>query len=410
MDCNGPQAQIGRTGERAAVFVGSLIIIVFMVTAVAVRANAAVSEQRLADVDVKLGNGGVDVGVSAPDLGTEVDVGVGVGDGELDAGVNAETPAGNVNVGVGNGSDSGESPSQGSSDSTQGSTSNDGSDSGGGSSSDSPKSSTASDGAASDDGRDRGSSSEKSASGDDSVGSASGTGTDGDAANVNDASEVDRTGDARADGGNTSVISQFIASIPDWVWLVFAVLGLTLLALGVFAVRERRRRQAADRVALLDPLTGIANVKAFDERMAAEWSRAQRYRGELGLLVIDLDKFKHVNDENGHAAGDRVLVETAQQLTERTRSTDFCARVGGDEFAVICPETEIDGLRRLRGELEATLPETIGNGVGASIGAAVLRSTDEKPDDLVKRADAAMYQRKSLRREVKDGRHSKIAA
>ncbi|MGH2958824.1 MAG: GGDEF domain-containing protein [Solirubrobacterales bacterium] len=153
-------------------------------------------------------------------------------------------------------------------------------------------------------------------------------------------------------------------------------------------------------MATRDPLTEIANVKAFEDRLSHEWSRSQRYGGSLGILMIDLDRFKEVNDVHGHSAGDRVLVSVANELCTHTRDTDLVARIGGDEFAVICPQTTIQGLQKLREQLEAELPSAIGFGVGVSIGAAEMKTRDKQSSEMLERADAAMYARKSSRRRA----------
>ena len=96
-------------------------------------------------------------------------------------------------------------------------------------------------------------------------------------------------------------------------------------------------------LAMSDPLTGLANHRTFHSALAAEAERARRHRRRLALAVIDVDHFKAVNDLHGHMAGDRVLVEVARRLSAASRSGDILARVGGEEFAWIIPEADIEG-------------------------------------------------------------------
>ena len=199
-----------------------------------------------------------------------------------------------------------------------------------------------------------------------------------------------------SNNSNLLIIDRIVAFVPAWVWVVFGLLLSIALVSAVFAWVERRRRRASNLIALVDPLTGAANVKAFDARIEQEWKRARRYDRPLGVMMIDLDRFKAVNDKNGHAAGNRVLVELTQQLSRRFRESDLVARVGGDEFSVLCPETTLSALVGLREELELKLPPLIGFDVGVSIGIAQMREEDQGPHEALERADASMYRRKRL--------------
>jgi diguanylate cyclase (GGDEF)-like protein len=171
----------------------------------------------------------------------------------------------------------------------------------------------------------------------------------------------------------------------------------------LFAPRSRRSRKDA----LIDPLTGIPNRLAFDERLSEEWRRARRYKRPLGLLMLDLDELKEINDTEGHAAGDRVLRAVAECISEDIRHSDQVARLGGDEFVVLCPETPAEALNqtaeKLRERLEA-------RGIAISMGRAELEPGDESPHDLVARADVAMHQHKQRRRTVREGTRRRQAA
>jgi len=172
-----------------------------------------------------------------------------------------------------------------------------------------------------------------------------------------------------------------------------------LLALAISNAQMRARLIAE---ATTDPLTGLANHRSFKERLAEEMARAQRHRRPLALAVIDLDHFKRVNDRFGHQVGDAVLVEAARRLRERCRATDLIARVGGEEFAWLMPET--DGLdawqaaERAREALAGTLFATAGR-VTASIGVCDLTHAGTA-DDLYRFADGALYWAKHHGRDV----------
>lgn len=190
-----------------------------------------------------------------------------------------------------------------------------------------------------------------------------------------------------------------IARAVDGIPLAFrAALLLLIFATSILAVvsfRERRRATAVARVAQLDHLTGLANREGFDRQMAIEWQRALRHGRPLGMVFVDLDHFKSFNDTHGHVAGDRLLREVAAAITATARGSDFTARLGGDEFVVVCPDTDEEGLQHLVQRLRV---EASGMSVSLSIGAAAKLDSDATPDELVHRADVAMYAAKGGRR------------
>jgi diguanylate cyclase (GGDEF)-like protein len=145
--------------------------------------------------------------------------------------------------------------------------------------------------------------------------------------------------------------------------------------------------------AFTDPLTGLANHRAFQEQLHVEVARAQRHGRPLALALLDVDRFKSINDLAGHATGDRVLAKLAGRLRAGLRTEDVIARTGGDEFAVLLPETGEDEafavLERARRELEVT-PLFEGMHVTVSAGICVLgRAADG--DTLLRLADGALY-------------------
>jgi diguanylate cyclase (GGDEF)-like protein len=112
-----------------------------------------------------------------------------------------------------------------------------------------------------------------------------------------------------------------------------------------FALRDKVRAEAElQRIAETDALTGLSNRRAFDQRLAQEWQRAQREQTPLSLLFIDIDHFKRLNDTYGHATGDEVLAVVAERIMSGTqRAVDLTARYGGEEFAVVLPNTSLEG-------------------------------------------------------------------
>lgn len=187
------------------------------------------------------------------------------------------------------------------------------------------------------------------------------------------------------------VITQIVEKIPAWMRWALIALALAALISSALLAREMHRRREAEEDAMVDALTGISNRKAFERRLDLEWKRAERYGRSLGLLLLDLDGFKQVNDIHGHAAGDVVLREVAERLDQRMRDTDLVARIGGDEFAVICPETGARDLESISNHLAEAATRDLTNPVGVSIGVAEYRPGDPSMDELIDRADQAMY-------------------
>ncbi len=159
-----------------------------------------------------------------------------------------------------------------------------------------------------------------------------------------------------------------------------------------------------------NPLTGAYNRRHFDDRLGSGIAYALRHHGDLGLLLLNLDRFKSVNDTHGHRAGDTVLAFVAGLVSSRLRAEDIFARYGGEEFAVILRGVDLAGAaragERLRGIVagSAALHEGALIPVTVSVGAVSLRTVDEPtPDALVRTVDARLYAAK------RDGRNRVVA-
>ncbi|UUX49867.1 diguanylate cyclase [Nisaea acidiphila] len=149
-------------------------------------------------------------------------------------------------------------------------------------------------------------------------------------------------------------------------------------------------------LAVTDSLTKLYNRAKLEEEMAREIGRSERYGTDFGVIMTDIDHFKQVNDAYGHQTGDRVLVEVARVLKESSRPTDVVGRWGGEEFLVICPETDLAGLTAKAERFRRALEEYEFPGVGrktSSFGIASWRPGDGAKD-LLARADAALYRAK----------------
>jgi diguanylate cyclase (GGDEF)-like protein len=158
------------------------------------------------------------------------------------------------------------------------------------------------------------------------------------------------------------------------------------------ARRFREARQLAD----LDALSGLHNRRYFHETLARDVARAHRYGRRLALLVFDIDDFKDVNDRVGHLAGDAVLAEAAGRVRDVIRSADIACRVGGDEFAVIMPESGLEQADQLFVRIQSTVSERpigVAGRLHVSAGIAELKADDDSIS-LFERADEALYRAK----------------
>jgi diguanylate cyclase (GGDEF)-like protein len=163
--------------------------------------------------------------------------------------------------------------------------------------------------------------------------------------------------------------------------------------------------QEAQRLSVTDALTGLGNYRSFQQILSREIERAARFERSLGLLMLDLDLFKSVNDVHGHQVGNAVLVEVAERLRAQVREVDVVARYGGEEFAVILPESDSEGAghtaERICGAIRAR-PFVVGDlelRVTVSIGVAVFPRNGQAAGALVRSADQALYAAKGAGRD-----------
>jgi len=182
------------------------------------------------------------------------------------------------------------------------------------------------------------------------------------------------------------------------LWRVMNGLAyLAVLGVAMAGLQTLRRSQAQlARLVTQDSLTHVLNARAFADRLGQELDRNRRYPRPLALMYMDLDNFKVINDTHGHQTGDAVLRLVADAMRSSVRQADVVGRLGGDEFAVLMPETDAPLADAAAKRLVVGL-RTVFKGtptVTASIGVVSCTVTDASTDDLLRRADQAMYDAK----------------
>lgn len=189
---------------------------------------------------------------------------------------------------------------------------------------------------------------------------------------------------------------------------VLVVLMLASIRLALTVRQNRSLLKDAEERAVTDALTGLRNHRYFHERLEVELARARRHDERLGLLIVDVDRLKQVNDSAGHRTGDALLRSIAAAIRSACRATDTACRIGGDEMAVITPNVATDGIRHLgervveavRG-LKVYRNDGVPGLVTASISAGGCAFPDAAPtkDALIERADGALYHAKRSGRD-----------
>jgi diguanylate cyclase (GGDEF)-like protein len=206
-----------------------------------------------------------------------------------------------------------------------------------------------------------------------------------------------------------TAVVMLAAALPTIEWThgagapaVWAALLVPLASVGVVALtleRARREQAALRDVALTDPLTRIANRRRLLAQADYEVARHQRSGRRFAVVMLDLDGFKSLNDRFGHAAGDDLLRDVAAALQRAMRAQDTVARIGGDEFCVLAPETGAEGAEQLATRVaQAVAQVTAGvSTVRGSVGGAVFPDDAEDPAELMKIADAQLLAAKRRR-------------
>ncbi len=181
---------------------------------------------------------------------------------------------------------------------------------------------------------------------------------------------------------------------PALTVLAFLLGAVVYVLTAWFAAEITSAARRARASTLMDPLTGLGNRRFFEDIAERELNRSRRYGRPVALAYINIDDFRSVNEERGHAAGDALLRRVAQELPSGIRRSDIVARVGGDEFAILLPETPPQGAEVAMGKLRERLRGLVrewGYDVGFSIGVATSVDGATPLKALISAADATMY-------------------
>ncbi len=184
----------------------------------------------------------------------------------------------------------------------------------------------------------------------------------------------------------------------DYQMVSFLVTSLMACVLTfIFAYRTRSQNDQLQQLAIQDPLTGARNRRAMNEELRIASALQRRHGNGYGVLVMDLDHFKQINDNHGHQAGDQVLIQFVELIKSSSRKEDRLFRFGGEEFLLLLPNTDQAGLQAAAEHLQVQVNAELrgpGGPVTMSVGGALLRR-DEHWEAMLQRADECLYQAKS---------------
>ncbi|HEX8123669.1 MAG TPA: diguanylate cyclase [Solirubrobacteraceae bacterium] len=258
------------------------------------------------------------------------------------------------------------------------------------------------------------------------------------------ADAIERWADARPELGDTSVVLDDLDAVPELHDEVRRAVGSlcsaplvlrdeslgALIALGAgrdaffprdigllevyaaqaaIAVHNARLVGRLETLASRDPLTGLLNHREFHETLEREIDRARRHDAPFGLLLLDADRLKDLNDERGHIAGDRALQAVAAAIRDCCRAGDIAFRIGGDEFAVLLPQADAEDVHRVGQRLRTTVA-ALDLGIGLSYGAAAWPADASTKEALLLRADGRLYSSKPTGRDRRAGATAQAAA
>ncbi len=183
-----------------------------------------------------------------------------------------------------------------------------------------------------------------------------------------------------------------------------AKLALVFANQAAIAIENACLFEQVQRLAVTDPLTNLHNRRYFFEVAHREMERARRYESPLSLIMIDIDRFKDVNDTHGHLIGDLVLRHIAERLKAQLREIDVLCRYGGEEFVILLPDTNLEAAYQVAERLRQTIVQTPIQADGkqvkvtTSLGVAYMDADCHQIDELIRYADQALYQAKSAGR------------
>jgi diguanylate cyclase (GGDEF)-like protein len=186
---------------------------------------------------------------------------------------------------------------------------------------------------------------------------------------------------------------RFADAVEQLVEAIAAIQGQAMEA------HVQARSRELESQANTDPLTGLANLRALQRALANLLDIQKRYQHPFGLLLMDIDGLKRLNDSHGHQAGDRVLMQVGMSLRRSIRSVDTAARIGGDEFCVLLPQQDLKSAAKLAARLATAVEEEVAAPgdppVTASIGVASSPEHGDEAESLIDTADRAMYRAKA---------------